>query len=363
MKVFALLTDAFGGHGGIALYNRDILSALCRHKQVAEVIAVARCAEEHPAVYPEKLTYDTSGIKNGFSFIKAVFRIILKNPGFDFILCAHINLMPLAWLVGKILRAPVILEVYGIDAWQPRGKWLAERLCTSASAVISISEYTRVRFLSWSRVSPEKCKILPNAIHAEKYGVGSKPEALIQRYGLEDKKVLLTLGRIVSKERAKGFDEILDVLPELLLSHPALVYLIAGDGEYADALKSKVSALKLNNHVVFTGMVDEAEKADIYRLADVYVMPSRGEGFGFVFLEALACGIPVVASKLDGSREAVLDGQLGAIVDPDKPLEIKLAISEALGKRPKIPEKLEYFSFENFTLRLHNIIDEVISPK
>ncbi len=90
-------------------------------------------------------------------------------------------------------------------------------------------------------------------------------------------------------------------------------------------------------------------------------MPSRGEGFGLVFLKAMACGIPVIASKVDSSCEAVRDGELGQVVDPDNPAEIKCAIINALGSSRNIPQGLEFFSYENFTLRLHKIIESVLN--
>ena len=216
MRILALVTDAFGGYGGIALYNRDFLKSLCVHPKVTEVVAIARCAAEHSDKYPVGLKYDVSGISNAHSFLKAIIRNLINNQKFDLIICCHINLMPLAWLIGKLLRKPVVLEIYGIEAWQPTGRWMSDYLSASAKIVISISEYTRVRYLSWSKLSDEKCKLLPNAIHAEKYGIGLKSEKLIKRYGLQGKKCLLTFGRIVSKERAKGFDEVLELLPELL---------------------------------------------------------------------------------------------------------------------------------------------------
>jgi phosphatidylinositol alpha-1,6-mannosyltransferase len=116
--------------------------------------------------------------------------------------------------------------------------------------------------------------------------------------------------------------------------------------------------------VVFAGFIPEAEKADHYRLADAFVMPGRGEGFGFVFLEALACGIPVVGSRLDGSREALRQGELGILVDPDRPDDIQAGILAAL-KRPRgvIPAGLEYFSFENFAKRCHGILRQVLKSR
>ena len=108
--------------------------------------------------------------------------------------------------------------------------------------------------------------------------------------------------------------------------------------------------------MVFAGRVPEAEKADHYRVADVFVMAGRQEGFGFVFLEAMASGIPVVASSLDGSREAVLYGELGELADPDDREALKAAIHRALGRPRQIPEGLAYFSYEKFRERLRDII-------
>jgi phosphatidylinositol alpha-1,6-mannosyltransferase len=86
-------------------------------------------------------------------------------------------------------------------------------------------------------------------------------------------------------------------------------------------------------------------------------MPSRGEGFGFVFLEAMACGIPVVGSIADGSREALREGILGALVNPDDVDDMKRAVLSAVSQPRKVPEGLDYFSYENFQNRLHRIVD------
>jgi glycosyltransferase involved in cell wall biosynthesis len=107
--------------------------------------------------------------------------------------------------------------------------------------------------------------------------------------------------------------------------------------------------------------VAESEKCDLYNIADAYVMPSRGEGFGIVFLEAMACGVPVVGSNIDGSVEALRDGILGIVVDPDNATELRRAILLALNRPKQIPEGLEYFSYPNFEARVHRMIGEWVS--
>src|SRR2546427_8512593 len=137
---------------------------------------------------------------------------------------------------------------------------------------------------------------------------------------------------------------------------PDLMYLILGDGDDRIRLQEKARTRGLDRHVNFGGFIPEEQKADHLRVADAFVMPGRGEGFGIVYLEAMACGIPVVASKADASREAVLDGRLGVLADPGEPEEIRSAIKEALA-RPRVLEKqLEYFSFERFVERWHALL-------
>jgi len=172
--------------------------------------------------------------------------------------------------------------------------------------------------------------------------------------------MILTLGRLATSEQYKGIDEILEAMPSLLKLYPNLLYVIAGDGDDKKRLIEKVSSLNLNLSVKFLGFVPEESKADLYRSADVFVMPSRGEGFGFVFLEALACGTPVIASTKDGSLEAVRYGELGQAVDPDDQAALIEALIYSL-KRPRgIPRGLDYFSYPEFKRRVERAISLVI---
>ena len=362
MRILALLPDAFGGHGGIALYNRDLLTALCSDARVEEVVAIVRWMPNPQDLLPEKLIYDTGGVRGWLRYVGRTLRHCLNHGRFDLVICGHIHLIPLAVFAAKLVWAPILLEIYGVEAWQPNRRKSVNRLLSEIAFVVSISQHTRDRFLTWSRVPAEKVVLVPNAIHADLYRGGGRSAEAAARYGLTGKTVMLTLGRLAASERMKGFDEVLDILPRLVNEVPNLVYVIAGDGDDKPRLEQKARKLGISDRVVFTGLVPESEKPALYRTADVYVMPSRGEGFGFVFLEAMACGIPVVASKVDGSREALRGGELGMLVDPDNPAEIEAAIIESLSLPKEVPAGLDYFSFERFRERLGGILDDLLPP-
>jgi phosphatidyl-myo-inositol dimannoside synthase len=357
LRVLVLTTDAFGGKGGIAQYNRDMLDALCAYPECEEVIAVPRIMPDAPGQLPEKLTYVTSGLNGKVPYIRSVLKILARRPCFDLLISGHVNLVPVAYASSAWLGAPLVLFLYGVDAWEPPPARTAAILAKRVSAVVSISDLTLQRFRGWARVDASRAFVLPNAIRPDRFSPGPKPWVLMERYGLNGKRVLMTLGRLESAERKKGFDEVLELLPELALEMPEIAYLIVGDGSDRQRLQQKATHLGVGDRVVFTGYVAEEEKADHYRLADAFVMPSRGEGFGFVFLEAMACGIPVIGSKFDGSREALRHGELGILVEPGNREECAAAIRSAL-RRPRgvVPAGLEYFSFENFRRRMHSIL-------
>ena len=252
---FYLLTEAYGGHGGIALYNRDLLSAVCTDPMTHEVVAIPRLMGDHDEALPPKLRFDTSGLTGKLRFFSAVLRTLRDGKRFDAVICGHINLLPVAVLSAILARAPLTLLAFGIDAWRPTSSRLVNALIRRADAVIAISDVTLERLLRWSGLPRQRCSVLPNAIHLEQYGAGPKNSALLARYGLESRKVIMTLGRLSADERYKGIDEVLDVMPRLIAKLPDLVYLIVGDGSDRARLERKVPALGLQGHVVFSGQV------------------------------------------------------------------------------------------------------------
>ncbi|HEX6087692.1 MAG TPA: glycosyltransferase family 4 protein [Thermoanaerobaculia bacterium] len=308
------------------------------------MLVIPRVMRTGPGTIPPKITFFSDAARGSVHYLRALARVRGKV---DLVICGHVNLLPVACTLAK----HPILFVYGIEAWKPIRM---PKLLHRAAAVVSISDITLRRLLAWSHYAGPT-HLLPNAIHAEQYGIRPKRADLIERYKLAGKRVLLTVGRLAAEERYKGFDEVIEILGQL---PDDVVYMIAGGGNDFPRLQRKVVQCDLADRVIFTGLFPDEDKADLYALADVYVMPSRGEGFGYVFLEALASGVPVIGSKLDGGREALLDGALGLLVDPSNPAEIERAIVEVLGDaRREIPARLEHFSFERFSQRLDAIVD------
>lgn len=359
MRILFLTSDAFGGHGGIAQYNRDLLTALSAIPEVVEVVAIPRLVSLPIEVLPPKLTYLLEGVGSKTQYVRTVLKVLRSR--FDLVICGHINLLMLGWLASIRACVPLVLTVYGVDVWHPKNALLARFLLRRVDAVWSISEITRDKMALWSRVSAERFHILPVTVALDRYGIAPKEPALVDQYALDSRKVMMILARLASTERYKGVDELLEIMPVLLAREPKLVFLVAGDGDDRLRLEGKAKALGISGRVIFAGYVSESQKAAHYRLADAFVMPGRGEGFGIVYLEAMACGVPVVASTLDGSREAVRFGMLGQMVNPDDRAELVSAIIRAINMEKGIPEGLEYFSFANFETRFQALLTEVIS--
>jgi glycosyltransferase involved in cell wall biosynthesis len=354
-RILALVSDAYGGHGGIAAYNRDVFDALSGAPQISEIRLLPRLIEFPVDILPDDIVLDRTGLAGAVAYTRALLNAA-RHQHFDLIYCAHVNLAPLAWLAAKLQRCPWMLAIYGIEAWEPSRRRSVRFATARADHVVSISRITLDRFLSFTNIKPDRTSIVPNAIRLPDFGTGPRNEELARRLGAAGRKVVLTFGRLSPLERYKGFDEIISLMPRLIKEVPDLLYLIAGRGDDQARLQARVSELGLDNHVKFVGFVAEEEKADLYRLADVFALPSRGEGFGFVLLEAMACGVPVVASRLDGGREAVREGELGRLIDPGDPDALADAILGALREPKRVPAGLDYFAFPRFVERIRQAV-------
>jgi glycosyltransferase involved in cell wall biosynthesis len=355
MHVQMLLTDGFGGFGGISRFNRDFLSALDVCSVVERVYALPRIISEPiEEPIPEAVVYERRAARGRVSHALAVLRRALRGPPADLVICGHINLLPLAWIAARMAHARLALVIHGHEAWGPSSHKLSNLLVKRIDAFIAVSHYSADRFGQWSGVEKARGFILPNCVDLDRFQPREPDAALVEQYGLQSAIVMLTVGRLAADERYKGVDEVINVMPRLLRHWPNLRYLIVGDGSDRARLEAKARAHGLADYIIFAGRIAEAEKVAHYNLADVYVMPSHGEGFGIALIEAAACGMPVVGSSVDGSRDALLDGQLGRLVDPTKTDDLVLAIGAAFnGGQHRVRNQLvETFGIDRFRGRV-----------
>jgi phosphatidylinositol alpha-1,6-mannosyltransferase len=335
MKILLLTTEAWEATGGIAKFNRDLFQALTQSPKAPQITRLTLA-------------------EGKLIFLWKCWKTI-RHQSFDMVICGHIHLSPVVSLMLKKIPHKKLI-IHGVEAWKrSRHRWV-NRVISEFDHIISVSEFTQKQFLRWAPIKAAEMSILPNCVDLQKFQPGTKSEALLKKYNLQNKKVLITLARLDARERYKGIDEVLEILPKLIKKIKELRYLIIGDGSDRLRLEQKCQTLGIRHWVEFAGSIPEEQKIEHYRLADVFVMPGFGEGFGIVYLEAMACGIPVIGSTLDGSQEALRGGKLGLLINPHREGALQKAILQAL-EFPKSlrPKGLDYFSFEKFQERVEEI--------
>ena len=364
MRLLALMSDAYGAGGGIAAVNRVLLSVLASHPAIDRIDVHTRVPASGTESVPAGVRLHSPG-GGGAGYLASVGLDVVRGK-YDGVLCGHLHLAPAAALAAARAGVPWVLVVHGIEAWgEPywpatqSGLALAAttRAVRTADRVVSVSGLTKDRFARRFSVPADRVVVVPNSVDLSAYGAGPKRPDLAARYGLTDRTVLMTLARLSPSERYKGVDEVIEVLPRLAARVPDVAYLVCGGGPDRERLEAKAAETGVGDRVVFAGYVPEEEKADHYRLADAFVMPGRGEGFGIVYLEALASGVPVVASSADASQEAVRDGLLGEVVDPDDPGSIVEGVLAALAAPRGVPDGLDHFSRARFAERWRAVVD------
>jgi phosphatidyl-myo-inositol dimannoside synthase len=358
VRCLALVTDAFGGFGGIAQYNRDFLSALASASSVKEIVVLPRLAEPLSSALPPRIR-QLEPCFGRAAYALAAWRALRSSAPFDVIFCGHLFMAPLATMLARLSGAKLWLQVHGVDAWpKPRGwiRWGAQE----ADLVTSVSRYTRTEMIrNWWRSDPMRIRVLSNTV-SEEFRPGPKPERLIARYGVAGRKLIITVSRLSAAERYKGHDRVIKVTSRIREQHPEALYLIFGDGDDLPRLRALAVDAGQQDHVVFAGRIPANELADHYRLADVFVMPSTGEGFGIVYLEAAASGVPVIGGRTDGSWDALREGALGDAVDPENFDELAHAICAALSRsRPVDASAVDAFRFDRYRAHVERLLGEL----
>lgn len=359
IRVLALVTDAFGGHGGIAQYNRDFLSALAQCESISDVVVLPRGGVASDEMLPAGIR-QLGPVGGRLAYCLAALRLVRRQWPIHIIFCGHPFMAPLAATIAKCTHAKLWVQIHGIDAWQELPT-VYRRAIEAADLITSVSRYTRRRLLQWCGINPRRVKVLPDTVQP-RFVPGPKPEYLIERYGLRGKKVLITVARLASSERYKGHDRVIQVLPCVLARHPDVVYVVVGEGDDRPRIEAFATKLGVGDNVRFVGFVAADELPDHYRMADLVVMPSTGEGFGIAFLEAMAVGTPVIGGNRDGSLDPLADGTCGIAIDPESSHQLTEAIDTALAKARSEAAGVGRFHFTYFSKHLHDLVQSRLTP-
>jgi len=273
----------------------------------------------------------------GFNTKRSTFAIKAVKEGIssDVVILSHINLS-LVGLVIKIInpKCRVWLIAHGIEVWRPLSIW-KKALLKRCDKIICVSNFTKQQMINWHKVDATSCTVLNNAIDPfmELPKVFVKPQRLLDKYNLTaNSPVIFTLTRLATTEQYKGHDQVINVISKLTHAFPGIKYILSGqyDADEGIRINKLIKANNVQEQVILTGFIDEKELADYFLLADLFVLPSKKEGFGIVFIEALACGLPVICGNADGSNDAIRNGELGKAINVDDLAELEQAITENL---------------------------------
>jgi glycosyltransferase involved in cell wall biosynthesis len=319
MRHLFVFLELFAREGGIQSYVKDVLQAYGQGAKRDDYRGtVALLHDRPPSVNPlvsDRLSFTylhhRSSLIQRLRLAFYLLRIcLLSRP--ERVICGHVKLAPLVQLVCKPLGIPYTVMTYGKEVWgvwEHLSPWEINAL-RGAATIWTISRHSRDRLCASHNIPHSQVDFLPCVVDETQFTPGPKPQHLLDRYGLQGAKVLMTVARLWPEDIYKGVDVMIQALPEIAAAIPTVKYLVIGRGGDQPRLAQLAAALGVSDRVIFAGFVPTAELPDHYRVADAYAMPSQ-EGFGIVYLEAMVTGIPVLSGLGDGSADPLQDGRVG----------------------------------------------------
>lgn len=351
IPILYLVPDLFGAPGGIARYCRLVAQALAEGGIAPHILALHDRPAESVHSFASYSPCSSSKVKFAQHFIALFLKI---RPAL--VMVGHCHFAPLvAWLC-KLTRTPYLVFLYGIEVWEVLSASRRWAIGT-ATQQIAISHYTATHAAKINGWDASRIQILYNcldpklAIHTPHSINPLSPS-------------ILTVSRLSREDSYKGLDVVLQGMPRLLQEFPDLTYNIVGDGNARSDLEQLAHQLKVAGAVKFHGRVTDDELRTLYAQSSVYVMPSRNEGFGFVFLEAMAQGTPAIGGNLDATPEVIENGVTGFTVDPYASDAVAEAAATLL-RTPALRQQMgqaafqraqAHFGFATFQARLWDIL-------
>jgi phosphatidylinositol alpha-1,6-mannosyltransferase len=255
------------------------------------------------------------------------------------VVAGHPNLAPVVRamrLTSPGLRS--IICTHGVEVWEPLTRMRRNAL-RRASVVLAPSKYTADHVCAIQGVAPEKIRVLPWALDPQFEALAPSAAKMAAPVGFPEGRVVLTVGRWRTDERYKGMDTLITALPRLLTRWPELQLAAVGEGDDREWLEDLAKENGVRRHVHFVSGLSYGELAACYAHSEIFALPSKGEGFGLVYLEAMACGKPVIGGAHGGAPEVIEDGKTGYLVPHGDAVQLATAI-ETLLANPEVAQEM-----------------------
>lgn len=265
-----------------------------------------------------------------------------------------------ASLLGKWLNIPVTITLRGTEvplSKDPAKKTRMIEALANAERVFSVANSLKEHVVKLG-ANRDKIEVIGNGVDCKKFYPVDKCEARKKLNIPESAKVIISIGGLVDR---KGFHRVLDVMPELVKEFPEIIFLIVGgdspEGGIRNKLEIQVQQLNLLNHVRFLGALPSEELKIPLSAADVFVLATANEGWANVFLEAMACGLPVVTTDVGGNQEVVNSPELGLIVPFGDAKALEKAVTEAIVRQWDKDKILHYATENNWEKRVAVLVN------
>lgn len=306
-------------------------------------------------------------IRFTFSALRSVRRVRREIP--PVVIAFHPYLAVPAVLIGRLSRrVKIIVVAHGVEVWRvlPPAR---RRALLRADFICAPSRYTAEKLIEVQGVAKEKVRVLPWPLSPEFARFASASAPLPIPSALPRGRILLTVGRWAASERYKGADDLIRAVAKLKLEFPDVQLVAVGDGDDVPRLSHMASSLGVANQVHFLSGLTRAQIAACYSSAEIFALPSSGEGFGLVFLEAMAFAKPVVAAAMGGPADLIQDGCNGILVAPQDPPTLAEALATLL-RNQSLRSRMgqagaelvqNRYRFEAFQGQLQQILEECSS--
>ncbi len=266
-----------------------------------------------------------------------------------------------ATLLAKWFSVPITITLRGTEIRHSKSRTIRPFLVkalNSASKIFSVSNSLKKHVVNLG-IEKNKITVVGNGVDTEKF-YPLEQQIMREKLGLnKTEKVLITVGGLVER---KGFHRVLEIMPQLIKKSPELKYLIVGgpsaEGDWTEKLQRMVKELKLQNYVQFLGTMPPAQLKEVLSASDVFILSTRNEGWANVILEAMACGIPVVATDVGGNAEVINNEDIGSIVPFGDKQQLKESIEISLKKDWNKDNIVDYAQDNSWDNRVKTLLSE-----